>query len=151
MILWSCLICDLQISRWCHVHILQISRVMHGLSGFRLYGGFGEWHGTLTSYIKLWVALAPGMLRKFSPPSRISDPDMHHGTYVTHVPWCMPGSLTGGFIWSQWRRKRSRHSRCMHNPQFYVSGKRPMMKDSAVCLVKNRDLVNQCVAGHKID
>ena len=26
---------------------------------------------------------------------------------------------------TQWRGKRSRHSRCMHNPQFYVSGKRP--------------------------
>ena len=23
-----------------------------------------------------------------------SDPDMHHGTCVTHVPWCMSGSLT---------------------------------------------------------
>ena len=22
-----------------------------------------------------------------------NDPDMHHGTCVTHVPWCMPGSL----------------------------------------------------------
>ena len=25
-----------------------------------------------------------------------SDPDMHHGTCVTHVPWYMPGSLTSG-------------------------------------------------------
>ena len=24
------------------------------------------------------------------------DPGMHHGTCVTHVPWCMSGSLTGG-------------------------------------------------------
>ena len=23
----------------------------------------------------------------FSPPPRVSDPDMHHGTCVTHVPW----------------------------------------------------------------
>ena len=23
-----------------------------------------------------------------------SDPDMHHGTCITHVPWCMSGSLT---------------------------------------------------------
>ena len=27
------------------------------------------------------------------------DPDMHHGTWVTHVPWCMPGSLTGYSAW----------------------------------------------------
>ena len=39
----------------------------------------------------------------FSPSPRVSDPDMHHGTYVTHVPWCMPGSLTSGFFWSRWR------------------------------------------------
>ena len=38
----------------------------------------------------------------------------------------MPGSLTSGFLWSRWRGKRSRHSRRMRSPQFYVSGKRPM-------------------------
>ena len=26
----------------------------------------------------------------------VSDPDMHHGTCVTHVPWCMSGLLTRG-------------------------------------------------------
>ena len=36
------------------------------------------------------------------------------------------GSLTSGFLWSRWRGKRSRHSRRMRNPQFHVSGKRPM-------------------------
>ena len=35
----------------------------------------------------------------------VSGPDMHHGT---------------------WQGKRSRHSRCMRNPQFYASGKRLM-------------------------
>ena len=61
----------------------------------------------------------------FSPAPRVSDPDMHHGTCVTHVPLCIPGSLTSGVIWSRWRVKRSRHSWRMRNPQFYVSGKRP--------------------------
>ena len=54
----------------------------------------------------------------------------HHGlaipTCITAHAWCMPGSLTSRFLWSRWRRKRSRHSRLMRNPQFYVSGKRPM-------------------------
>ena len=36
------------------------------------------------------------------PTPRVSDPDMHHGTWVTHVPWCMPGSLTSGSLWSHW-------------------------------------------------
>ena len=34
----------------------------------------------------------------------VSDPSMHHGTCVTHVPWCMSGSLT-----------RAGHSRRMRN------------------------------------
>ena len=55
-----------------------------------------------------------------------SDPDMHHGTSVPHVLWCMAGSLTSVLLWSQWRGKRSRHPRRMRKPQFYVSGKRPM-------------------------
>ena len=32
--------------------------------------------------------------RMFSPP--VSDPDMHHGTCVTHMPWCMLGLVNGG-------------------------------------------------------
>ena len=63
---------------------------------------------------------------RFSPPPFVSDPDMRHGTCVEHAPWCMPGSLTSGFFWNRRRGKRSRHSRRMHNPQFCVSGKRPM-------------------------
>ena len=38
----------------------------------------------------------------FSPPPRVSDPDMYHGTCMTHVTWCMPGSLSRGFLWSRW-------------------------------------------------
>ena len=74
-----------------------------------------------------------GNVGNVSPPPRISDLDMHHGTCVTHVPWCMPGSLTSGFLWSRWRGKRSRHSRCMRNPQFCVSGKRPVLLSSFIC------------------
>ena len=83
-------------------------------------------YGTLARYAKLRVAHAPGIPGTFFPLPRVSDPDMHHGTCVTHVPWCMPGPLTNGFLWSQWRGKCSRHSRRMHNTQFYRSGKRFM-------------------------
>ena len=83
-------------------------------------------HGPLTRFAKLRVAHAPGMPGTFSPPTQVSDPEMHHGTCVTHVPWCISGSLIRGFLWSRWRRKRSRHSRRMRNPQFYVSVKRPV-------------------------
>ena len=51
-------------------------------------------NGPLVRYVKLWVVHALGMPGTFSPPPRFCDPDMHHGTCVTHVPWCMSGSLT---------------------------------------------------------
>ena len=74
----------------------------------------------------------------------LSDPDMHHGTCVTHVPWCMSGSLT-----RKWRGKRFRHSRRMHNPQFYVSGKRPMPKtvvwDISPLNIRIQSYVDDCV------
>ena len=60
-----------------------------------------QWHlhAHITRYVKLRVAHAPGMSGMFSPPPNsneplVSDPSMHHGTCVTHVPWCMSGSLT---------------------------------------------------------
>ena len=34
--------------------------------------------------------------RRFLREPLVSDPGMHHGTCLTHVPWCMPGSLTCG-------------------------------------------------------
>ena len=101
-------------------------------------------HGPIASYVKLQVAHASGMPGTFTPPLRVSDPDMHHGTCVTHVPWCMPGSLTSGFLWSWWRGKYSRHSRRMRNPQFYVSGKRPMCTQLRFCVQGATALIAQC-------
>ena len=43
-------------------------------------------HGPLARYVKLRVVHAPGMSGTFSPPPLASDPDMHQGTCVTHVP-----------------------------------------------------------------
>ena len=92
----------------------------------RLCSEGSKGNGPRARYVKLRVARALGMPGTFSPPPWVIDPYMYHGTCVTHVPWCMPGSLTNSFLWSRWRGKRSRHSRRMRNPQFYVSGKRPM-------------------------
>ena len=88
-------------------------------------------HGPLARYIKLRVGHAPGMLRMLSSSPRVRDPDMHNSTCTTNVPWCMPESLTSGFLWGCWRAKRSRHSRSMHNPQFYVSGRGPLVSISS--------------------
>ena len=84
------------------------------------------YYGPFACYKKLRVVHAPGMLGTFSPPPRVSDPDMHHGTCVTHVPWYTAGSITSGLLWSRWREERSRHSRRMCNPQLYVSGRKPI-------------------------
>ena len=64
-----------------------------------------SWHEPLARYVILRVARAPGMPGTFSPPPQFSDPDLHHGTCVTHVPWCMSGSLTRSFLWSRSRGK----------------------------------------------
>ena len=80
-----------------------------------------QWHGPLTRYVELRVAHAPGMPGTFSRHRGLAIP-----TCDTHVPWRIEGSLTSDFVWSRWLGKRSRHSRRMRNPQFYVSGKRPM-------------------------
>ena len=42
--------------------------------------------GPLARYVKLRGAHEPGMPGTFPPPLDVSDPDMHHGTCVTHVP-----------------------------------------------------------------
>ena len=50
----------------------------------------------------------------------ISDPGMHHGTCVTHVPWCMSGSVT--------RKNIKRHTAntivSWPNPKQWWRGKR---------------------------
>ena len=83
-------------------------------------------NGPLIRYVKLRAAHAQRMPGTFPSPPQVSDPDMHRGMCVTHVPWCMPGSLSSGFLWSRWRGTRLRHFRRMRNPQCYVSGKGPM-------------------------
>ena len=42
----------------------------------------------------------------FSPSQRVSYSDMHHGTCVKHVSWCMWESLTSDFLCSRWQGKR---------------------------------------------
>ena len=116
--LWTFYLETLNPHQECHRQYTQISLLYF----VHIWMDFGRApNGPLARYVKLRVAHAPGMLGTFSPPPRVSDPDMHHGTCVAHVPCCMPGSLTTGFLWIRWRGKRSRHSRSMHNPQFDIS------------------------------
>ena len=82
-----------------------------------------SYHGPLTRYAKLRVAHAPGTC---SPPPiskesaswrpRHASRHVRDARAVRHV----------GMANLRWRGKRSRHSRRMRNPQFYVSDKRPI-------------------------
>ena len=58
----------------------------------------GPDNGPLTRYVKLRVAHAPGTFsrQRLQTKPLISEPGMYRGTCVTHVPWCMSGSLTRG-------------------------------------------------------
>ena len=93
------------------------------------------WNGPLARYGKLQVTHAPGMPGTFSPPQPVRDPDIYHGTFVMHVPWCMPGSLTSGIFWSRSRR--------MHNAQFYLSGKRSMVIFPRAYFKRN--IISHCI------
>ena len=60
--------------------------------------------------------------RWFKRKLLVSDHGMHHGTCVTHVPWCMSGSLTCG------DGKTFPAFPAHAHPQFCVSGKRPICR-----------------------
>ena len=64
----------------------------------------------LSRYVKLRVAHASRIPGTVSPPPRVNDTDMHRGTCVTQMLWCMPGTQTSSFLWNRWRGKRYRHS-----------------------------------------
>ena len=77
-------------------------------------------HGSLTRYVKLRIAHAPGMLRTFSPPPQVS---------YLNMPWCMPVLLMSSFLWSRWRGNvPGIHGGPLRIRilQVYVSGKRPI-------------------------
>ena len=100
---------DFSNNTWKYINLLQ--RILK--SRATIPCGIVIPHWPLTRYVNLRVAHAPRMRGTFSPPPRISDPDMHHGACVTHEPWCMPGSVTGGFLWNWWQGKCCRHSQHM--------------------------------------
>ena len=102
--------------------------------------GWATIYGPLTRYVKLWVAHAPGMPGTFSLPTQVSDPDTHHGTCVTHVSWCMPGSLTSGFPLKSVAGKSFPAFPAHALPQFHVSGKRPMVGEGRA---RRNDLLYQ--------
>ena len=93
-------------TEWCHL-IQQMYGGLHVIASFsRNHSAHCDRviHGPLARYVDLRVvAHAPGKPGTFSSPPRVRNPDMHPGTCVTHVSWCMAGSLTSDLLWSRWR------------------------------------------------
>ena len=100
---------------------------------------FPQHHGPLARCVELGVAHAPGMPGTFSPPPRVSDPGMHHGTCVTHAcacatrnftylargPWPWRSkSLTQVSVGSSWQQRKCQSAAspalCYGNPQSLV-------------------------------
>ena len=98
---------SVKISRICEFRVIM--GIMTGLLGCCSSSTLGS---RANDYVKTLAsfALLPRVL------------DKQH----TRSPVIIPGLLSSGFLWSRWRGKHSRHSRRMCNPQFSVSGKRPI-------------------------
>ena len=97
-------------------------------------------HVPLTGYVKLRVVHAPGLSGTFSPPPTSKKTASQRSR---HAPWHVrhPRAVVHtGIANPQWQGKRSRHFKHMRNPQFYVSGKRPMLS----CITGNGDNMNFC-------
>ena len=84
----------------------------------------GLWPDTQNRGLRMrrecWERFPHHRLRRELP---VSDTGMYNGTCVTHVSWCMLGSLNRGG-----GKKRSRHSWRMRILQFYVSGKSSILQ-----------------------
>ena len=89
-------------------------------------------HGPLTRYIKLRVAHAAGMPETFSPPPTSKETASYRSEHASRHVRHARAVMHAGIANPRWRGKRSRHSRRMHNPQFYVSGKRPMPSQAKI-------------------
>ena len=87
--------------------------------------------GPLTRYAKLRVAHAPGT---FSPPPRVSDPDMHHSTCASHVSWCMAGETFPAFP--------------AHAHLVILSGERPILDDYLATINGHRIYWNERPVAH---
>ena len=92
-------------------------------------------HKPITGYLKLRVVHALEMPGTFSPPpaskETASQRSRHVSRHVRHARAVMHVGMSN----PRWWGECSRHSRHMRNPQFYVSGKRPIIKPNYIFLM----------------
>ena len=86
----------------------------------------GRQRGPLTRYVKLRVVHAPGMPGTFSPPPTSKETASKRSRHASRHVRVARAVMHVGIANPRWRGKCSRYSWRMHNPQFCVSGKRPI-------------------------
>ena len=110
------------------IFIYQIFRVEHMYSHIRFKQQINRAetqlpHFLFRSVIVFWSSVSNILLcRRLQRKPQVSDLCVHHDTCVTHVPWCMFGLLTRG------GGKTFPALPAHAQPEFYVSGKRPMQQ-----------------------
>ena len=87
-----------------------------------------HYNGSLTRYARSRVAHAPGMPGTFSPPPTSKETASLRSWHASRHVRLARAVMHAGIANLRWRGKRSRQSRFMRKPQFYVSGKKPMAK-----------------------
>ena len=91
-------------SNKCCANASNVAGITYTPTVFREYltNGIVDWHMGLLSDTPNWgLRMCRECRERFSRHGLqgkplVSDPGMHHGTCVTHVPWCMSRSLTCG-------------------------------------------------------
>ena len=109
------------------LHITNLSQwlVVIGNDHDALLAGMVS-HGPLARYVKLRIAHASRMPRTFFPSPTSKE---NASKRSRHASWHVRDAravMHVGIVNPLWWGKRPRHSRRMHNPQFYVSVKRSM-------------------------
>ena len=106
--------------------VFCITRPWHNLNGCLATPPWEEGMGLLPDTKKLRVAHAPGMPRTFpSPPTSKETASYRFRHASRHVRHTL-AMMHVGIATPRWRGKHSRRYRRICNPQFYVSGKRPI-------------------------
>ena len=84
-------------------------------------------HGSLTSYVKLRVAHAPGIPGNVFPATDSVKTASHRPRYASRHVRDERAMMHIGIANSRKRGKYNQYSPRMRNSQFYVSGKRPIV------------------------
>ena len=130
--IWLCVHWQWNTLEWCQLNALQASPVVHLVTPLSCVSLSMN---TQPSVPAIWTSYQIHKIagcacagnagnvfprRRFQRKLLVIDPGMHHGTCVTHVPWCMSGSLTCS------DGKTFPAFPAHAHPQFCVSGKRPI-------------------------